>query len=109
MFSLESSSLGRTGKDAIFNIHSETIFDCEIASNSKLKLMNVCDQADATLTPNMPILRACDALESTKSQILRTPFERKSQAEQLKKQKEKEQNTLYFKTTSILKYGSDVH
>lgn len=71
--------------------------------------MNVCDQADATLTPNMPILRACDALESTKSQILQTPSKRKSQAEQLKEQKEKEQNTLYFKTTSILKYGSDVH
>jgi hypothetical protein len=51
--------------------------------------MNVCDQADATLTPNMPILRACDALESTKSQILRTPIKRKSQAEQLKKQKRK--------------------
>ncbi len=44
MFSLESSS-GRTGRDTIFNIHSGNNIYCEIASNSKLKLMNVCDQA----------------------------------------------------------------
>jgi hypothetical protein len=84
MFSLESLSPGRAAKDAISNIHPETTFDCEIASNSKSKLMNLCDQADTTLTPNMPILRACDALESTKSQIPQTPFKRKSQAEQKK-------------------------